>query len=238
MSKKKLYLLHLKNIPILQQLQIEEALLRTDTRNFCLFNEGSKPTIVMGISGKEEELIYMEQLKQSKIPLIRRFTGGGTVVVDEQTLFVTLICNQEAVNIPCFPKHILHWNGNLYKHALRSFDFQIQENDYAIGEKKFGGNAQYIAKERWLHHSTLLYNYDKERMNLLKIPKHIPAYRENRNHNDFLCKLEDVVKDRPSFFQDVQKTLSEHFHINKIDFEEVEMCLKKPHRTSTSLIRY
>ena len=34
----------------------------------------------MGISGKPEELVNLDRLS---IPLIKRFSGGGTVVVDE-----------------------------------------------------------------------------------------------------------------------------------------------------------
>lgn len=51
------YLLHLKDYPIYDQLKLEEALLRCDTRNFCIFNEGSSPAIVMGISGQVEKLV-------------------------------------------------------------------------------------------------------------------------------------------------------------------------------------
>ena len=32
-------LLHVQNMPILEQLELEEALLRTDERNFCIINE-------------------------------------------------------------------------------------------------------------------------------------------------------------------------------------------------------
>ena len=38
-----LYLIHKKQLPILEQLFLEEALLRADTRNFCLINEGTAP---------------------------------------------------------------------------------------------------------------------------------------------------------------------------------------------------
>ncbi len=46
------HLLQLQNMPILEQLRLEEALLRADDRNWILINRGSPPAIVMGISGK------------------------------------------------------------------------------------------------------------------------------------------------------------------------------------------
>ena len=91
-------ILHLKNVSIFEQLQLEEALLRADTRNVCIINEGSSPAIVMGISGKAEELIDLEKLEQNPIPVIKRYSGGGTVVVDPNTLFVSFICNKDLVD--------------------------------------------------------------------------------------------------------------------------------------------
>ena len=45
-------LIQCKGMPILRQLQIEEALLRKSGDNWCLLNDGSsQPAIVMGISG-------------------------------------------------------------------------------------------------------------------------------------------------------------------------------------------
>ena len=48
--------LRLAAMPILQQLQLEEALLRATTDNWFILNEGTPdPTIVMGVSGYGED---------------------------------------------------------------------------------------------------------------------------------------------------------------------------------------
>ena len=45
-------LIRLKGVPILQQLHLEERLLRTSPHNWCIINDGTNlPHIVMGISG-------------------------------------------------------------------------------------------------------------------------------------------------------------------------------------------
>ena len=59
-----LHLLRLENIPILEQLAIEEALLRTDHRNICIVNSGTPPAIVMGISGKAESFSRRKGVEQ------------------------------------------------------------------------------------------------------------------------------------------------------------------------------
>lgn len=38
-----------------------------------------------------EDLINVQAAQLSGIPVIKRFTGGGTVVVDQHTVFSTLI---------------------------------------------------------------------------------------------------------------------------------------------------
>lgn len=49
--------------------------------------------------------------------------------------------------------------------------------DYVFGERKFGGNAQAITKNRWLHHTSLLWDFADARMALLKHPSKVPEYR-------------------------------------------------------------
>lgn len=236
MGKPVLSLILQSKLPILKQLQLEEALLRADKRNWCLINQGSPPSIVMGISGKIDEMIALEHHQKNPIPIIRRFSGGGTVVVDEDTLFITMICNSKDVPIPAFPCQILAWNGKLYRKALQGVDYQINENDYSIGLKKFGGNAQYICKERWLHHSTLLWNYSPEKMNLLKIPTKMPNYREQRAHNDFLSPLSSHLKCKKEFLSIFQESLEDLFRVEAVDTELFEEFLSRPHRKATTLL--
>ena len=56
--------------------------------------------------------------------------------------------------------------------------------DYTYGEQKFGGNAQAITKQRWLHHTSFLWDFDDSNMALLKHPSRVPKYRLVR-----LCML-------------------------------------------------
>lgn len=66
-------LLRLRNTPILEQLRIEEALLRADTGSWLVVNTGSpQPTIVLGISG------YVAQLKSSSLWLLHPSVAVGS----------------------------------------------------------------------------------------------------------------------------------------------------------------
>lgn len=231
--KPDIHFLKLDRWPIYQQLQLEEALLRADNRNWCIVNEGSTDAIVMGISGKPEDLINRERFIQNPVPVIRRFSGGGCVYVDHDTLFVSLILNQESAPTQPFPQQILCWTKEIYQPLINDPAFCVRENDYVIGEHKFGGNAQYIIKKRWLHHSSLLWDYCPEKMEHLSLPEKRPDYRESRSHKDFLCTLKPLFPKRSDFWKQLENSLSERFHMHYSSKETAEEVLHKPHRKAT-----
>lgn len=223
-------ILTFNNLPILEQLQIEEGLLRTNGENWVLINIGSPKAIVMGISSKPEEVVNLPLALKDDLPLIQRFSGGGTVIVDENTLFVTFIFQKTSHNFDLHPKAILEWAGSLFKNGLNLPEFTIQGNDFALKNRKIGGNAQYIKKDRFLHHTSFLWDFTPSNMSYLLHPPKEPAYRQGRSHLDFIAPLSP--------------------HLSKIEFEKrlitflssnYKTILNPPlpyfpeHRTSTNL---
>lgn len=229
----KVNLLKLDKVPIFEQLQLEEALLRADGANWCILNTGSTDAIVMGISGKPEKLIDQALFKKKPVPLIKRFSGGGTVYIDSDTYFVTFIFN--ANGMPQFPHEIMEWTELFYRPVFSPLDFKLQENDYLLGDKKFGGNAQYICKNRWLHHSSLLWNFCPKKMEVLLLPERRPKYRKDRSHTDFLTPLKAYLT-KEIFEKRLIDTLYQRFDIQEESLETVTLTRKKNHRKSTSLI--
>ncbi|KAG9451360.1 hypothetical protein H6P81_011325 [Aristolochia fimbriata] len=211
-------LLKLKSTPIMQQLHLEQRLLRTSTENWCIINQGiNPPAIVMGTSGNPSELIEIESVLREGIPVIRRFSGGGTVIVDEGTIFVTLICGKDAVpDLQPYPRSIMSWTGELYGKAFEgTADFRLRENDYVFGDLKFGGNAQSITKDRWLHHTSFLWDYDVRNMTYLRMPRRRPEYRRARNHKEFLCAMKNYLPTRSTFIAKTIAALETHFSMRQ-----------------------
>ena len=206
-----IHLLHLSHYPIEKQLRLEEHLLREDERSWCLINEGTPVSIVLGISGKEQELVDCARAERAGIPLIRRFSGGGTVIVDEQTLFITFICQKELHPFPAYPEPILRWHEELYREVFSHPDFSLRENDFVIGERKCGGNAQYIKKDRWLQHTSFLWDYCPEKMSYLLLPKKMPYYRAARPHREFLCALKDHFSSKEEWIARFKAALKRRF---------------------------
>jgi lipoate-protein ligase A len=228
------YLLQLKSYPIYEQLLLEERLLRSDTRNWCLINQGSAPAIVMGISGKKEELINCAKAAEDNIPLIKRFSGGGTVFVDENTLFITFICQRQLHPFPPYPEPIMKWTEEIYSEALQHPHFRLKENDFVMEDRKFGGNAQYIRKERWLHHTSFLWDYDPSKMQYLLHPKKTPPYRAGRPHHEFLCRLSEYFSDQELLIERIVEELEKRFPIEKLSLEEALAIPHESARQSTS----
>lgn len=230
------HLLTLQSFPIYEQLLLEEALLRGTEHNWCLINQGSPLAIVMGISGKKEELIDCTLTAKDQIPIIKRFSGGGTVIVDESTLFVTFICNKKIHTFPAYPEPIMRWTETLYKTAFSHPDFALKENDFVIKEKKVGGNAQYIQKTRWLHHTSFLWDYHPERMGYLLHPKKAPNYRKERSHLDFLCRLKNHFENQESLINQLITTLDKQYGIKRVSLKEASAHISKDVRQSTTWI--
>ncbi len=181
----------------------------------------------MGISGNPPLLLDLPRVKEDRIPVLQRFSGGGTVVVDEATLFITFIFSKGGVDIHPFPEKILRWSADLYGSAWQIPGFQLQENDYAIEDKKCGGNAQYIRKERWLHHTSFLWDYQPENMNYLLLPPKRPQYRKDRSHGDFLCRLKDHSPHPNELIAKLRTELVKRFYIEDFDLESWQ---EGPHR--------
>ncbi|TDH70219.1 hypothetical protein CCR75_003979 [Bremia lactucae] len=236
-------------VPIYEQLRIEEALFRADSkRNWFLYNDKSSPaTIVMGISGKPEQLLHLDAVKRVNIPVLKRFSGGGTVIVDHDTIFTTFICKHEDFpHVKPFPREIMEWSQTFFRPLFsrichKETQFSLRENDYVLNDRKFGGNAQSLSKDRWLHHTSFLWDFDTKNMEYLTNPARQPKYRQQRSHLEFLCSLKDMLKKecttRRRFESELYTQLALNFEIKCVNLEDIKPLLRREHRKSTRFLK-
>lgn len=226
---------------ILRQLRLEEKLLRSPgAGNWCLLNDGTPDrSVVLGISGKPHQLVDVRRALDDGLRVIKRFSGGGTVIVDRDTQFVTLVMNAAAVpDLALFPRQIMDWTGSLYggrPHGVFADvpGWQLRENDYVIGERKVGGNAQSISKDRWLHHTSFLWDFREETMKYLTNPAKQPRYRANRSHSDFLAPLKTYLPDRNALATRMEAALEGMgLEVAPASIEQAEDAVAAHHRGS------
>lgn len=230
--------LYLENTSIFEQLEIEEALLRADHRNIFIISKGSTiPSIVLGISSSKEKHLYLEPIQTNKVPVIRRFSGGGTVVVDENTLFVTFIASRQLIHeTSSTPESILRFAEKLFLPVFQGTHFALKENDFIIGEKKCGGNAEYLQKDRFLLHTSFLWDYSVDRFAWLKHPPKTPSYRKERSHCDFVCKLKDYFPCQKTWIASLQNEMEKTYCLENLCLTEVMNTIKhSSHRRSTKI---
>lgn len=233
MPSNKCALLHLSKTPILQQLQLEEALLRTYTGNVCILNSGAPDAVVLGVSRSPEQDVHLPSLHEDRVPLIKRYSGGGTVFIDENSLLVTWIMNSPITESA---HSLLMWTHKIYAPIFPE-TFAITDNDYTVENKKIGGNAQYIQKNRWVHHTTFLWDMDIHKLNrYLPIPQKQPAYRKQRSHADFLTTIRPWFRNQEDFFSQLKQSARHFFHWETLSQEMVQKMIDQPHRQSTTQI--
>ncbi len=141
-SKSKLYWLNLQGcgLSALERLCLEEALLRHDplerswmmvgchdptystrlkydskgnTHSNYNHNNNSECVIVLGIGGKVDQLLHVDQVQQDDILTIRRFSGGGTVLLDHSSLWTTLIGRTtDMTQVEPYPRNIMEYTAH------------------------------------------------------------------------------------------------------------------------------
>lgn len=285
----------------MERLCLEESLLRHDSRNWAIVgthepvtnrymhdfrlpahveasqNRNSSCVVVMGIGGKPEELLDVERVREDGVLVLKRFSGGGTVVIDHSSIWTTIIGRtDELPDVEAFPRPIMEWSANkVFQPTFRNLnetaqtslsqgkssteqptlvvdtkscgaensgrvvsrttidpgtespsvdlpDFALRENDYVLGERKMGGNAQSITKGGWLHHTSFLWDYDLDNMEYLSLPQKRPDYRGDRHHHDFLVRLASVYPNlKPhDFAVSFKEACADEFDVETVMFQD------------------
>lgn len=232
-ASRALYHVHARSVDIARFLRLEEGLLRHRASEDWLttLDGAARRAVVLGVSGAVERLVDAREARRRDVKLVRRFTGGGTIACDGDTLFVGMTMNagDDAMvgERETHPRRVMAATEAVY---ARVFDkcgtFALRENDYAFGGRKFGGNAQAITRGRFLHHTSFLYDYDEDAMAAtLKTPERAPAYRNGRAHRDFVTRLRDRGYERDEIFERVRGTMR-----GMLGYEIVDVALEDAER--------
>jgi len=159
------------------------------------FWESPQTFIVLGRIGQEQEDIDAQAALKDKIPVLRRTSGGGTVVQGRGCLNYTFVLSKNSDPAIADLRQSYQWISQkviaALKHAGVEAAFHpISDIALTSNQKKFSGNAQHRGKNFILHHGTILYDFDLSLIpRYLRMPKDIPKYRQNRPHSDFVTNI-------------------------------------------------
>lgn len=157
------------------------------------FWESSKYFVVLGYTGKVAQEADVATCKTLDFPILRRSSGGGTVLQGPGCLNYSLILKIEGFEVSGITQtncYVMRRNARALTKVLNTPVEVRGYSDLAIVNKKFSGNAQRRKQKYLLFHGTLLLDFDLSLIEkVLLLPPKQPEYRAQRSHLDFLMNL-------------------------------------------------
>ena len=191
-----------------ENLACDEALLDWREQNggeeILRFWESPEPFIVAGYANKIATEVNVANCEVKKIPILRRCSGGGTVLQGRGCLNYALILriaeNSPLAGISSANKFIMERNREAIESEVRSQKPEARilisgHTDLTLNPQlstlnKFSGNSQRRHKHFLLFHGTFLLNFDLALVSeFLRMPSKQPDYRKERSHGEFLTNL-------------------------------------------------
>lgn len=150
--------------------------------------------VVIGRGNKAESEVNLRACERDEVPVLRRFSGGGAVVLGPGCLCYTLIQPMDADPALSTAAGTNRWMLQRISRAIsRLLTDRLEicgDSDLALNDLKVAGHAQRRKRFAVLFHGSLLLNFDLARMGrFLLPPSRAPAYREGRSHEEFVANL-------------------------------------------------
>ncbi len=185
-----------------EQLALDEALLEMREAGGasgldadCLrIWESASYGVVVGLANIVEAEVDARACQEAGIPILRRVSGGGTVLQGPGCLNYSLILGIEPGGSLDTVTGANTTIMNRIRNALQPLTAEpisvAGHTDLASGGRKFSGNAQKRKRRALLFHGTLLLDFDLPRIGrCLRAPSKQPDYRGGREHRDFVRNL-------------------------------------------------
>ena len=204
-----------------ENLACDEALLDWCEDGYCpdeilRFWEPTRHFVVVGYANKVATEVNVAACETRQIPVLRRCSGGGTVLQGPGCLNYALILritpdgpfrnvgganrfimerNRQAVeSVPATRQSAADCISKICRRSAETplrLELDVRgHTDLAKNGLKFSGNSQRRRKNYLLFHGTFLLNFDLELVSeLLRMPSQQPDYRNHRSHGEFLTNL-------------------------------------------------
>ncbi len=173
--------------------------------------ESTNYFVVVGYANKVDLEVDRQKCGDKEIPILRRCSGGGTVVQGPGCLNYSLTFrvaeNQSLQTITQTNRFVMERHRKIFQNYLGKnvsihghTDLAINTSDAVL---KFSGNAQRRKKNAVLFHGTFLLDFDLALIEaVLKMPSVQPNYRESRSHEKFLINLQRPASEIKNLLQE------------------------------------
>jgi lipoate-protein ligase A len=150
--------------------------------------------VVAGHSNKIGAEVDQRACAADQVRVLRRCTGGGTVLQGPGCLNYALILPHEEgqgfADLARVYSFVLERHRRVFNELTGATITMQGTSDLTVGGRKFSGNSQYRRRSWTLIHGTILLDLDFTRIErYLPMPSKEPGYRQHRPHSDFLRNL-------------------------------------------------
>ena len=178
--------------------------------------------VVAGRSTRVHQEIAVEYCEERGIEILRRCSGGASVVAGPGCLMYSVVLRLDARGDLRKVDVAHHYVMSRILQALR---FQLADAEFkgtcdlTWQNRKCSGNSLRVTREHLLYHGTLLYDFDLPLIGrCLKLAPRQPEYRMGRDHREFVT---NVPVDASRFAED----LSLVFEVDQQDDAASAMAL-------------
>ncbi len=197
------------------------------------FWEPRQHFVVLGYSNKARAEVNLEACRALGIPVLRRCSGGGTVLQGPGCLNYALVLEirkgSGTESITEANAFIMNRNRNALNSLLDGQVLIQGHTDLTLGGLKFSGNSQRRRRRFLLFHGSFLIHLDLGLVeDVLRLPSKQPSYRRNRSHKEFLTNLSlqtDKVKESMKLAWDANESLED------VPEERIEQLVREKYGT-------
>jgi lipoate-protein ligase A len=160
--------------------------------------ESPQPIVIQGRSSPLRE-VNEDACREDGVPVLRRVSGGATVVLGPGCLMYAVVLSLEAQPelraIDCAHRFVSQTliaalSPLVPDVACAGSSDLVISSGTATPPKKFSGNSLRVRKNHLLYHGTVLYDFPLEMIERwLGEPVRQPEYRAARDHGAFLTNL-------------------------------------------------
>ena len=190
--------------------------------------------VVLGASNDPSLEVDVESCAQDNIQILRRYGGGGTVVLYDGCAILS---------IGCWVRQ--HFNNSFYFDLVnRSVIASLAENwpslhglsqrglsDIVFGDLKVAGTSLFRSRNYLLYQASILVDCEPARIaRYLKHPSREPDYRKGRDHDSFLTGLSSI--EPLATVSGCVEHLSKTTAAKMMEFMEGELAVSMPEQWS------
>jgi lipoate-protein ligase A len=150
--------------------------------------------VVLGYSNRVRSEVNLKACRSRGIPVLRRYSGGGTVLQGPGCLNYSLVLpipsDGPLSSITGTSSVVLRRQSLALQGLIREPVEPRGQSDLVVGDRKCSGNAQRRLQRYLLFHGTILLDLDLSMVEeCLPMPSSQPGYRGGRSHAAFMRNL-------------------------------------------------